>query len=464
MRRLILTSSFILAPALLVAEDCTYDANNLVRTNHFFFSASSDSGAVGDVVGVDFSLTLEAIDLEIDGVHPTLGGFTLVGCYDSSSLELLDAVRYSDFFDNFAFLSFFYPEGGEAGRLPWHPRGVFSLTSSIRQGAVERFLSGGQKFPLMTVYFRVTREPGAEIKVYPCESQVVGGSCESSNLQYSIAGPSRFFLTLSSRHVAGTIRILPGEPTRPEPPPLPPDAKIYPEAPTPETANVHFELEGPLVATPGSTVLMDIFATSNFEFSGFMTALRFPPEYLALNRVEEQARPGIVRVDNGAGGFGLLMSNTRQRVGREAERVHLATLHFNVLEAAQSVAQIEVKFEPFENFFNWLAIHHSHGLNADDLPITAEVTPILLTGALLKVQAQPTHLGDVNLDYEVTITDAVNLLGALFRGEESVLCLEAADFNEDERIDISDAVAILNRLFRGSEEPSGRDILCNGSH
>ena len=372
-------------------------------------------------------------------------------------------MRYSDFFDNFAFLSHFYPVGGEAGRLPGHPRGVFSLGSAILQGAVEKFLSAGQAFPLLTVYFRVKSEPGTEVKVYPCEQKIVGGSCESSSLDYETANPSLSFKTLSSRHVPGTIRILPGEPTHPDPPPLPPDAKIYPEAPTPESAHIHFELEGPLVASPGDTVAMRLFATSNYEFSGFMTALRFPPQYLELVRVQEETRPGIVRVGNELGGFGLLMSNSRRRVGQEEERAQLATLYFKVSEDAQSAGQVDIRFEPFENFFNWLAIHHSQGVTAGDLPITAEVTPILLTGALLKVQAQPTHLGDVNLDYEVTITDAVNLLGTLFRGEDSVVCPEAADFNEDERTDISDAVAILNRLFRGGAEPSGRDIRCNGS-
>ena len=105
MKGLIVAGSCLLAPGLSLGEDCISEANNLVRTDHFFYSASSDQGAVGDVVAVDFSLTLENAELELEGVHTSLCCFTLVGCYDPSSLELLDAVRYSDFFDNFAFLA-----------------------------------------------------------------------------------------------------------------------------------------------------------------------------------------------------------------------------------------------------------------------------------------------------------------------------------------------------------------------
>jgi hypothetical protein len=205
---------------------------------------------------------------------------------------------------------------------------------------------------------------------------------------------------------------------------------------------------------------MSLFATSSQEFSGFMTALRFPPDYLELVEVEEHTRPGIVEMDNDSGGVGLLMANSRRRVGQEEERVHLATFHFNVTEAASDVGEVDIRFEPFENFFDWVAIHHRQGISDGSLPITAEVTPLQVTNTLLNIQAQPTRLGDVNLDYELTLTDVVNLVETLFKGEESVICSAAADFNADAQVDISDAIAILNRLFHGAPEPSG-DIFCN---
>jgi len=450
----------LLLSAISSAEECVPANSSLVSTDHFFFSVSSAAGAVGDVVGVDLSLTVEDTQLQVEGQQVNLFGFGLAGCYDGS-LELLDAVRYSDFFDEFAFLSSFYPEGGEAGRLPQHPGGTFLLYSGIRRGAVERFLLPNRAFPLATLYFRVTGTPGAEVEVRPCENTVAGGVCAFNYLQYAIVGSRRELLTRSDRHVRGTIRILPGEPTLPDPPPVPTLAKIYPEAPTPESAAIRFEIEGPLVAVPGDTDLpMRLYATSNYEFSGFMTALRFPPEHLQLNRVEEHTRPGITLVDNTAGGFGILMSNSRRRVGQEGERVHLATLHFSVADAARGAGEVDIRFERFDNFLNWLAIHSRQGVTDDSLPITTEVTPLLVGDALLKIQAEPSRLGDVNLDYELDLSDTLALLGGLFGGKP-VLCPEASDFNQDGSTDISDPIAILNWLFRAWPAPAERAILCN---
>lgn len=53
-------------------------------TDDFYFTASSDQGAVGDLVAVDLSLTIE--DLR----HPELAAFTLVGCY-------LGGTRYENY-------------------------------------------------------------------------------------------------------------------------------------------------------------------------------------------------------------------------------------------------------------------------------------------------------------------------------------------------------------------------------
>ncbi len=59
--------------------------------------------------------------------------------------------------------------------------------------------------------------------------------------------------------------------------------------------------------------------------------------------------------------------------------------------------------------------------------------------------------GDSNVDGAVNISDAVNLLDWLFRGQGSVeACLDAADFNDDGAVDISDPVATLMFLFVGA--------------
>jgi hypothetical protein len=457
MRSIALVAS-LMSPAVSLGEDCIQGVDR-PRTDQFFYRASSTSGAVGDVVGVDLSLTLLDPNPHIEGVIPWPSAFTLIGCYDPQALELLDVVRYSDFYDEFAFLSVFYPEG--EGARTWNdPGGGFILSSAMRRGAAERFLPPGQAFPMATLHFRITAMPGQELAVRFCDEKLVSISCESNTLSFDRVDRGGVTV-LSGRHVPAVILVLPGDATHPEPPPIPPNAAVYTEAPTPESAAIRFELDGPLVARPGDPdVAMDLFITSNYEFSGFMTALKFHAEHLELTGVEEHTRPGIGSIDNEAGGFGLLMSNSRRLVGREGERLRAATLHFRVREEASAAGQVEIRFAPFGNFFNWLAIQHRQGQHQGELPVAADVTPLFIAHALLRIQTQPARLGDVNLDYEVNLSDAVSLLGTLFRGERSVVCPQAADYNEDGRVNLSDAVAILNALFLGGPQASDREVTC----
>ncbi len=61
--------------------------------------------------------------------------------------------------------------------------------------------------------------------------------------------------------------------------------------------------------------------------------------------------------------------------------------------------------------------------------------------------------GDVNRDGNVDITDAINLLDTMFKGEESIKCYDAADANDNGIIDISDAIFILHVLYLGKDMP-----------
>jgi hypothetical protein len=418
---------------------------------------------VGDVVGTEVSLRLDALDLVVDDLRPQLEGFTISGFYDGQALELLDQVRYSELFDSLTFLTYFFSFDGSATPEKGPTLGVFQLAGNFKFDKIESFLGSGEPFPLMTVYFRVRGQPGQTTAVEFLDHILAGTGCNSNMLLYGgtdNTGHSRFFDTLSTQHLPGSIRILPGEPTRPDPPAIPENAKIYDEAPTAETASIHLELVGPSVTHPGATdATFEAFITSNFEFSGFMTAVRFPAEHMTLTRVDEATRPGIVLIDNEGGGFGILHSSGRRRVGREGERVHTATLHFDVKESAADVSRLQLRFEPFDNYYNWLAIHHRAGLQTDALPITAEVGPLFVPAALMGVQTRPTRLGDVNLDYALDISDPVTLLGRLFLGEPGVFCAGAADWSSDGRLDISDPIGILNHLFLGAA-PKEREVGC----
>jgi hypothetical protein len=266
-------------------------------------------------------------------------------------------------------------------------------------------------------------------------------------------------VALSTRHVAGHVRVTEGEPTRPDPPALPPLAKVYPELPTAATSDIRFELSGAAVQPGAAEVPLDFHVTSNYEFSGFSVSLTFPPESLELARVDEHTRRGIVRIDNADGSLGMLMLNSERRLGTEGERVKIATFYFNVKPGVALGTELTPRFEARGFFLNWLAIRHTNGLN-DQEPNTAQVEPLTVSNGILKIQALPTVLGDVNLDYEVNITDPVALLNSLFLGQ-SLLCPEAADFNADGGVNITDPVAMLNFLFLGGPAAPELDVVCN---
>jgi hypothetical protein len=59
--------------------------------------------------------------------------------------------------------------------------------------------------------------------------------------------------------------------------------------------------------------------------------------------------------------------------------------------------------------------------------------------------------GDVDSSGSRDITDAIKLLQFLFRGEGILRCDDAADANDDGEISIVDAIRVLGQLF-GSEE------------
>lgn len=60
---------------------------------------------------------------------------------------------------------------------------------------------------------------------------------------------------------------------------------------------------------------------------------------------------------------------------------------------------------------------------------------------------------DADGNGEVSVTDALFLLGALFRGSDWPPCLQAADANADDQVNLTDVVHILEHLFRSGPPP-----------
>jgi hypothetical protein len=60
--------------------------------------------------------------------------------------------------------------------------------------------------------------------------------------------------------------------------------------------------------------------------------------------------------------------------------------------------------------------------------------------------------GDIDGNGVRDISDAIDLLGYLFREEDAPTCMKTADVNDDGHIDISDTVGILFHLFLSDRE------------
>jgi len=75
-------------------------------------------------------------------------------------------------------------------------------------------------------------------------------------------------------------------------------------------------------------------------------------------------------------------------------------------------------------------------------------------GTLDDCEGPPFHRGDPNSDGATDISDAIGLLGFLFRGGIAPSCMDSADSNDDGAIDISDGISLLNYLFRHGPAPA----------
>ena len=241
--------SFLFSLSLHAAEPpCTDDLYDRV-TDDYYFTASSPTGAVGDVVAVELSLTIERRVPDYN-----LGGFVIVGCYDESIAELIADPLSSPEFDSAVFASFFHRLGEgtptaavvrPGGGLGFLLGGVFPTPDVLRDGV---------STPLATLFFRLKGPPGRVAEVRFCDKEfrhVQHGSCESNFLVYGRLQPPINVNALSTRHVAGALTVVEGPPTHPDLPVIPPTAKVYPTAPAPEDAAVLFELSG-AVASPGT--------------------------------------------------------------------------------------------------------------------------------------------------------------------------------------------------------------------
>ena len=90
---------------------------------------------------------------------------------------------------------------------------------------------------------------------------------------------------------------------------------------------------------------------------------------------------------------------------------------------------------------------HNFDLGSSDFSFSALLSSLPEAGS---VTCDLTFVrGDFNQDGTLNLTDAVGVLGFLFRGGAAPACLDSGDADDDGRLQLTDAVLILSRLFRG---------------
>lgn len=447
----------------VLPRTCSFAIVNVV-TDHFHFSADSAQGAQGDIVPVEISLS---IDSALSGEFAPLAVHMLV-CYDSAALELAAEPAFSEEHDTYFYFTYgsrlptttlLHSDPGQAG---------YFLDLLPTRDANDLLGQPGATIPICTFFFRIRAAAGSEVAVRFCDGEFCwrySPYCDPwyNELTYHELRSGerlREVAAQSTRHVPGTVRVLPGEPTQAELPELPPSAKVYPEAPTAETARIHFEIPQ-AVARPGQKdVPVEVYVTSTHEFCGYSVALEFPKELISVSSVDTP-RQDVAIIENDLGRVCFAHLGTHRRIGQEGERVHVGTLRLDVSEEASGADEISFRFVETGKYVNWLRIRYAQDGISTALPFTAEVQPLSLTARALRIQARPTALGDANLDYQVDVSDAVGLLSYLFLGGEEPACEAASDANADGRLNLADPVAILNAIFRGQGDLPETPVWCS---
>jgi hypothetical protein len=236
-------------------------------------------------------------------------------------------------------------------------------------------------------------------------------------------------------------------------------------------------------AQPGDRgVPVDVYASADVEYTVMLIPIDFDERYLRLDRVEEYFPTGGSVMDNlddlpGSNveeGSTVIFSGLgiySRRLAAAGEEVHVATLYFDVLEAAREVTETALRVVPVTSgryptgFYNqgpWIDVRHIDGLDPTKPEVHSQIAPITITqGSLFLNPYVTVSRGDSNFDGQVDISDPVSLLAFLFLGGQAPACPGAADFNMDRAVDIADPIALLNALFLGSEDQLPAEVPCN---
>jgi hypothetical protein len=454
------------------------DRTSYLETDDYSLSIESASGAKGDVVAVTVAIASRLF------VPTSWAGINLAICHESTLAELVGGPIFT--------------EEVQSMVTPW---GL--VTRAANNGLIvgigfspnsynTRFPSE-VPLPLMTIYYRLTGEPGSVGQLVFCDGVLDfgPGSCFLNVLEYHTDEPYFYFLRARSNS-SGLLTIVEGPATHPEPPTEPPEALIYPEALTPEQANFRVRVTD-AVGWPGAQeVPVDLYTASDVEYVGIELPLNFDERYLRLARVENYLKPIVSiinnesqNVDAGAEeGYVVLFSGlgvNNRRIAPAGAEIHVATLYFNVLETASDIDVTAVTVETVGsgapvNYPSWIGVRHKSGLTPDAAVVQSQVAPVVIINGLLGLRADVTPFlrGDANGDRTVSLSDAVTTLSYLFLTGGMLDCPDAADANDDGMVNIVDPIRTLQFLFVGGtvlpppnevagEDPTPDQIVCSST-
>lgn len=430
--------------------------NEYLETDEFSLSIDSGSGAHGDVVAVTV-----AVESHL-AVPDPWAGFNLAICHDPMIAELVGTPVYSD-----EVISMVTPWG----------LGSRSVSNGINVGIGFSRDLYGTRFPspvpltLMTLYYRLLGTPGETSKLSFCDGVLDfgPGSCFLNELGYYTYETGEPFAHhfLTRRKLSGVFTVLDGPATHPDRPPEPPEAIVYTDPPTPKQANFRVRVTDAAGPPGARDIPVDVYAAADVEYTGIEIPLDFDERHLRLSRVENRLKPlaSVIQNDDhnqGAGreeGYAVLFSGlglNNRRLAAAREEIHVATLYFDILEAASAVDSTSVRVvivgtgAPV-NYPPWIGVRHKDGLTGEETVVRSEVTPITILDGLLAIRPEITTFirGDTNGDSVVDLSDAQATLSYLYLGGVPPNCLDATDSNDDGKLNISDPIHTLQFLFLG---------------
>ena len=447
----------------------------LVETDEYRLVAKSTTGAKGDVVPV--TLWLHS-NLE----NPGWISMAASVCHDPDAVEIVGEPEFSDEFTALlsvgGVLYFVVDEDVDPQNHGGHG---FLLVANVHHLRYNERFPSQLPLPIGTVYYRLKGEPGDQTEISFCNGELTrfNALCNTNNLHAWTDERAQGWDLISTENESGILTVTDGPVTRPDRPPAPPQANVYPELPSDEEINFQIRIPAQ-AASPGATeVPIDVFVSADVESAGLMVPINFDERYLRLTRVDDFLPGGVDIIHNDDvnpgnnvnEGFILIASAVQistRRLLEEGEEIRAATLYFDVLDAAADVAETSLTIERVVGNNRGHAIPYDprifvrveNGRIAGGGGETREqVAPISVNNGRLALQAALVPLGDVNFDSRLDMTDAVGILEFLFRGGDLV-CTTAADFNRDDRVNIADPVGILFALFRTNEEPPSDQVPC----